>query len=100
MARLIVTIFTVDGLNEFLSYIGCLSVILIHVMFVMNGGIQTALLSSMFLSSVFQTYDFTSDDLTDLGEIGRGNYGTVNKMKHTKSGTIMSVKVSFEGHHV
>ena len=40
-----------------------------------------------------QTYDFTSDDLVDLGEIGRGNYGTVNKMKHKKSDTIMSVKV-------
>ncbi|OQV24410.1 Dual specificity mitogen-activated protein kinase kinase 4 [Hypsibius exemplaris] len=37
-------------------------------------------------------YEFTADDLTDLGEIGRGNYGSVNKMMHQKSGTIMAVK--------
>lgn len=42
----------------------------------------------------FQTYNFTADDLKDLGEIGRGNYGTVNKMLHEKSDTVMSVKVS------
>lgn len=38
------------------------------------------------------TYDFTADDLTDLGEIGRGAFGTVNKMVHKKSGTVMAVK--------
>ncbi|GAV03567.1 hypothetical protein RvY_13966 [Ramazzottius varieornatus] len=37
-------------------------------------------------------YEFTADDLEDLGEIGRGNYGSVNKMMHRKSGTIMAVK--------
>jgi len=37
-------------------------------------------------------YDFSSDDLTDEGEIGRGAYGTVNKMYHTQSGTVMAVK--------
>lgn len=42
----------------------------------------------------FQTYDFTADDLTDLGEIGRGAFGTVNKMIHKRSDTIMAVKVS------
>lgn len=45
---------------------------------------------------LLQTYNFTADDLKDLGEIGRGNYGTVNKMLHEQSDTIMSVKVSFE----
>ena len=30
----------------------------------------------------------------DLGEIGRGNYGTVNKMKHKESETEMAVKVN------
>ena len=44
----------------------------------------------------FQSYNFTADDLKDLGEIGRGNYGTVNKMLHEKSETIMSVKVSYK----
>ncbi|XP_050391989.1 dual specificity mitogen-activated protein kinase kinase 4 isoform X1 [Patella vulgata] len=36
--------------------------------------------------------DFTSEDLEDLCEIGRGNYGTVDKMKHIPSGKIMAVK--------
>ncbi|KAK8736155.1 hypothetical protein OTU49_004849 [Cherax quadricarinatus] len=37
--------------------------------------------------------EFTADDLRDLGEIGRGGFGTVNKMVHRKSNTIMAVKV-------
>ncbi|PNF38928.1 Dual specificity mitogen-activated protein kinase kinase 4 [Cryptotermes secundus] len=37
-------------------------------------------------------YDFTSDDLQDLGEIGRGAFGTVNKMVHRRSSTVMAVK--------
>ncbi|KAK3930449.1 Dual specificity mitogen-activated protein kinase kinase 4 [Frankliniella fusca] len=37
-------------------------------------------------------YDFTSEDLQDLGEIGRGAFGTVNKMVHRKSNTVMAVK--------
>lgn len=37
-------------------------------------------------------YDFTADDLTDLGEIGRGAFGTVNKMVHQKSMLEMAVK--------
>lgn len=41
-----------------------------------------------------QEYDFTAEDLRDLGEIGRGNYGTVNKMYHQKSNTQMAVKVT------
>merc|ERR1712235_22442 len=43
--------------------------------------------------------DFVAEDLTDLGEIGRGNFGTVNKMTFSKagassssSGKIMAVK--------
>ena len=41
-----------------------------------------------------QVYDFTVDDLIDQGEIGHGNYGTVSKMYHKASGTVMAVKVS------
>jgi len=41
-----------------------------------------------------QEYDFTADDLIDQGEIGHGNYGTVNKMYHECSGTVMAVKVT------
>ncbi|XP_068914967.1 dual specificity mitogen-activated protein kinase kinase 4 isoform X5 [Tenebrio molitor] len=39
-----------------------------------------------------KTYDFTSDDLQDIGEIGRGGFGTVNKMVHRKSNTVVAVK--------
>lgn len=40
-------------------------------------------------------YDFTSEDLQDLGEIGRGGFGTVNKMIHRISNTVMAVKVYY-----
>ncbi|XP_050511541.1 dual specificity mitogen-activated protein kinase kinase 4-like [Diabrotica virgifera virgifera] len=38
------------------------------------------------------SYDFTSEDLQDLGEIGRGGFGTVNKMIHKATGTVVAVK--------
>lgn len=37
-------------------------------------------------------YDFTSDDLQDLGEIGRGAFGAVNKMIFKETNTVMAVK--------
>jgi len=42
---------------------------------------------------LLQVYDFSAEDLQDIGEIGRGNFGTVNKMVHEKSGKVMAVKV-------
>lgn len=39
-----------------------------------------------------EVYDFTSEDLQDLGEIGRGAFGTVNKMVHRATSTVMAVK--------
>lgn len=39
-------------------------------------------------------YEYSAEDLCDLGEIGRGNYGTVNKMRHEESQKVMAVKVS------
>lgn len=45
-----------------------------------------------------QHWDFTAEDLKDLGEIGRGAYGSVNKMVHKPSGQIMAVKVG-DAHH-
>lgn len=45
-----------------------------------------------------QHWDFTAEDLKDLGEIGRGAYGSVNKMVHKPSGQIMAVKVG-EAHN-
>ena len=41
-----------------------------------------------------KVYDFTADDLKEIEEIGRGNYGTVTKMIHKHSDTVMAVKVS------
>lgn len=40
-----------------------------------------------------QLWDFTAEDLKDLGEIGRGAYGSVSKMVHKPSNQIMAVKV-------
>jgi len=37
-------------------------------------------------------FDFTSEDLIDQGYFGRGAYGTVNKMYHEQSNTMMAVK--------
>ncbi|XP_022084828.1 dual specificity mitogen-activated protein kinase kinase 2-like [Acanthaster planci] len=42
--------------------------------------------------SAMETYDFTSDDLEDRGEIGRGAFGSVSKMWHSRSNTLMAVK--------
>uniref|UniRef100_A0A914Y0S9 mitogen-activated protein kinase kinase n=1 Tax=Panagrolaimus superbus TaxID=310955 RepID=A0A914Y0S9_9BILA len=39
-----------------------------------------------------EEHRFLADDLIDLGEIGRGRFGVVNKMKHIKSNRIMAVK--------
>lgn len=40
-----------------------------------------------------EIYDFTSEDLCDLGEIGRGAFGSVNKMIFKKTDKVMAVKV-------
>jgi mitogen-activated protein kinase kinase 4 len=42
-----------------------------------------------------EIYSFTSEDLLDLGEIGRGAFGSVNKMIFKKTDKIMAVKVSW-----
>lgn len=47
----------------------------------------------VYFFCVFQIYDFTAEDLEDMGEIGRGNFGSVNKMLHIKTSTVMAVKV-------
>lgn len=39
-----------------------------------------------------EQYDFTSDDLQDLGEVGRGAFGTVNKMIFRRADKVMAVK--------
>lgn len=37
-------------------------------------------------------YDFTSDDLQDMGEIGRGGFGSVNQMRFKRNNQLMAVK--------
>ncbi|XP_053692670.1 dual specificity mitogen-activated protein kinase kinase 4-like [Sabethes cyaneus] len=39
-----------------------------------------------------QIFDFTADDLLDEGEIGRGAFGAVNRMKFIRTNTTMAVK--------
>ncbi|OUC48518.1 hypothetical protein D917_00077 [Trichinella nativa] len=39
-----------------------------------------------------KTFEFTADDLEDLGEIGQGSFGVVYKMRHQISNTVMAVK--------
>ncbi|CAF4138171.1 unnamed protein product, partial [Adineta steineri] len=39
-----------------------------------------------------KSYKFSLNDLIDYGIIGEGSFGTVCKMKHEKSGTMMAVK--------
>jgi serine/threonine protein kinase len=58
------------------------------------------LLPSMDNPHVLATLNFSlliflldlSDDLADLGEIGRGGFGTVNKMIFKKNNKVMAVK--------
>ena len=47
----------------------------------------------LFCNFLLQNYEYSSEDLEDYGEIGRGAYGTVNKMLHKESKTYMAVKV-------
>ena len=37
-------------------------------------------------------HNFCAEDLVDCGEIGRGNFGAVNKMMFRKAGRVMAVK--------
>uniref|UniRef100_A0A915HL30 Uncharacterized protein n=1 Tax=Romanomermis culicivorax TaxID=13658 RepID=A0A915HL30_ROMCU len=41
------------------------------------------------------SYEFTAEDLLDLGEIGQGCFGSVYKMLHKSSQMLIAVKVSF-----
>lgn len=43
-------------------------------------------------TSAEEIYDFTSEDLHDVGEIGRGAFGAVNKMIFKKTDKVMAVK--------
>ena len=40
-------------------------------------------------------FDLRNEDLKDLQELGQGNGGSVKKVEHTPTGTIMAKKVQF-----
>jgi mitogen-activated protein kinase kinase len=40
-------------------------------------------------------FDLKNEDLKDLQELGQGNGGSVNKVEHVPTGTIMAKKVGF-----
>ena len=40
-----------------------------------------------------KTFEVEADDLVKICDLGRGAYGTVEKMRHIPSSTIMAVKV-------
>lgn len=44
-----------------------------------------------------QNFEVKADDLEQIGELGRGAYGVVDKMRHVPSGLIMAVKVRCDG---
>jgi hypothetical protein len=46
-----------------------------------------------------QEINVEARELISLGELGRGAFGVVEKMKHTPSNTIMAVKASQEFCH-
>lgn len=39
-----------------------------------------------------RTFEVEADDLEKIGDLGRGAYGVVEKMRHIKTDTIMAVK--------
>ena len=55
--------------------------------------VEVFMSGKMQFENPHEEYKFSPDDLIDLGEIGRGRFGVVNKMKHTASGRIMAIKV-------
>ena len=46
------------------------------------------------MSYLQQTFECRADDLKEEAELGRGAYGSVYKMRHTPTDTLMAVKVS------
>jgi hypothetical protein len=55
--------------------------------------IDNSMVAWLIISYFQEIYEYTSEDLVDLGEIGRGNFGCVNQMLHRQSQTKMAVKV-------
>lgn len=43
--------------------------------------------------------DLKNEDLKDMQELGQGNGGSVKKVEHVPTGTIMAKKVSISSYH-
>ncbi len=52
-------------------------------------------LANLELSSEHKYHDLRTEDLKDLQELGQGNGGSVKKVEHLPTGTIMAKKVRF-----
>lgn len=50
-------------------------------------------LASLEISNPETKLDLNADDLKNIGELGAGNGGTVNKVEHVPTGTLMAKKV-------
>jgi mitogen-activated protein kinase kinase len=51
-------------------------------------------LANLDINSDTKRFDVRNEDLKDLQELGQGNGGSVKKVEHTPTGTIMAKKVS------
>ncbi len=54
-------------------------------------------LANLELSSEQKYHDLRNEDLKDLRELGQGNGGSVKKVEHLPTGTIMAKKVRVDG---
>lgn len=52
-------------------------------------------LANLDLNSENKYHDLRNEDLKDLHELGQGNGGSVKKVEHTPTHTIMAKKVSY-----
>lgn len=50
-------------------------------------------LANLDLNSEKKSYDLRNEDLRDMNELGQGNGGSVKKVEHVPTGTIMAKKV-------
>ena len=51
-------------------------------------------IANLDINSETKFHDLHSEDLKDLKELGQGNSGSVKKVEHTPTGTIMAKKAS------
>ena len=64
-----------------------------HIDIEMEDKLQQIMLKNGILTINGEAHLTQRKDLTDLGELGNGTSGSVMKMRHNKSKTIIAVKV-------